>query len=149
MNKLWFCLLVFQLLPTEFLFGQKDIDYWFVVPAVTKNHGTNAPYANDGDSPSDFVITTYDLPATVTVTQPANDISLYPLTGFTPIVVNIAANSTYVLQLWSKNFNTIPAENQMRKNAENRPAYGSETVPMNKGIHITATNYIAVYYISR
>ena len=146
MNKLWFLLLALQLLPAELLFGQKDLDFWFVVPAVTRNHCNGAPYCNAGASPTKFIITTYELPATVTVTQPANDISLFPITGFTPIIINIPANSSYVLQLWSHNFSTIPSENQMRKNVENRPAYGSEATPMNKGIHITATNYIGVYY---
>jgi hypothetical protein len=146
MNRLWFLLLALQLLPAELLFGQKDLDFWFVVPAVTRNHCNGAPYCNTGASPTKFIITTYELPSTVTVTQPANDISLFPVTGFTPIIINIPANSSYVLQLWSHNFSAIPSEAQMRKNVENRPAYGSEATPMNKGIHITATNYIGVYY---
>ena len=79
------------------------------------------PKMSTGAAPTSFIITTYDLPATVTISEPANDISSFPATGFTPIVVNIPANSTQRVQLWSDNFNTIPAESQMRKNVQNRP----------------------------
>ena len=99
-----------------------------------------------GAAPTSFIITTYDLPATVTISEPTNDISTFPATGFTPIVVNIPANSTQRVQLWSDNFNTIPAESQMRKNVQNWPDPNDPKKFLNRGIHITATNYISVYY---
>jgi PKD repeat protein len=147
MKRLLFFIIIFQLSAISLIFGQQDRNFWFAAPAVTKNHCNGAPNCNTGDAPVKLIITTFDLPSTVTISQPANDISIYPLTGFTPIVLNIAANSTQQIVLWTDNFNVVPAENQMRKNVECRPAYGSETTPLNSGLNITATADIAVYYI--
>jgi PKD repeat protein len=147
MKRLVFSIIILQLSAIHLIFGQQDRNFWFAAPAVTKNHCSGAPGCNNGDAPVKFVITTFDLASTVTISQPANDISLYPVTGFTPIVLNIPKNSTREIVLWTDNFNIVPAENQMRKNVECRPAYGSEATPLNKGINIKATTDIAVYYI--
>jgi gliding motility-associated-like protein len=140
------CVFLFILLIYTESYAQKDTEFWFVAPAVSKNHCSGAPGCNSGDAPVSLIITTFDLAATVTISQPANDISIFPATGFTPIVVNIPANSTQRVQLWSDSFNSIPAETQMRKNVENRPDPNDPKKVSNKGIHIEATNMITVYY---
>ncbi|MBN2347697.1 MAG: gliding motility-associated C-terminal domain-containing protein [Bacteroidales bacterium] len=128
------------------LSAQKDTEFWFVAPAVSKNHCSGAPGCNTGAAPVSFIITTYDQPATVTISQPANELSALNPTGFAPIVINIPANSTHREELWSDNFESIPAESQMRKNVENWPDKTDPKLVQNKGIHITATNFISVYY---
>jgi len=139
-----FYLLLTILTSPLHLYAQKDTEFWFVAPAISENHCNGAPNCNTGAAPVSFVITTFDHVAIVTIEQPANDIDDYPVTGFTPIIDTIPAHSTRRIELWSDNFGSIPDETQMRKNVENRP--DDVTVRQRKGIHITSTNYITVYY---
>ncbi len=59
------------------LFAQQDTEFWFAAPEVA---------ASEGDSPIYLRFMTYDDPAQVTVSLPANG-------AFTPIVLNIPANN--------------------------------------------------------
>ncbi len=96
-------------------FTQTDTSFWFVAPDCTSSHA---------QSPNYFRITAQGLPATVTISQPANP-------SFTPIVVNIAANSVSTIDVTSR-LNMI----------ENAP-YNQV---LNYGIKISATNLITAYY---
>ncbi|MEI7662180.1 MAG: IgGFc-binding protein, partial [Bacteroidota bacterium] len=99
-------------------FAQTDTEFWFVAPEVSKNGGSNF------DIPIYLRITTFNDPATVTVSEPANG-------GFTPIVINIPANG----------FSTIDLSPFLDM-VENKPA---NTV-LNYGIHIVASAPVSIYY---
>ena len=70
-------LCVFAILFSHFCFSQIDTVFWFAAPEVS---------TSQGESPIFLRFLTYNNPATVTVSQPANG-------GFTPIVLNIPANN--------------------------------------------------------
>ncbi|MBS2099310.1 T9SS type B sorting domain-containing protein [Carboxylicivirga linearis] len=93
--------------------AQVGREFWFVAPDVTDRHG---------DEPLLMRVTTFDNPATVTITMPAN-------TGFSTISFNVPANSQYS-QLLNKN------------DIENAPANSVN----NKGIHIQSTEDVTIYY---
>ena len=65
--------------------AQKDVSFWFAAPS---------PSSGIGNSPVSLNITTYNDPATVTVTLPANG-------GFTPITVTLPPNSYQSINLSS------------------------------------------------
>lgn len=96
-------------------FAQTDTDFWFAAPAITAGH-ENTPIV--------FRITSYNSPAVVTITEPANP-------TFVPIVINLAANAT-ITQNITAFINSV----------ETKP---SATV-LNYGIHITSTANISAYY---
>jgi gliding motility-associated-like protein len=95
--------------------AQTDTEFWFVAPDCTSGHA---------ESPNYLRVTALTLPATVTVSQPANP-------SFVPITVNVAANSVTSINL-----------TPFLSNIENTPA----NQVLNKGLKITATNKITVYY---
>jgi gliding motility-associated-like protein len=100
--------------------AQTDTTFWFVAPDVV--YPANA--AANTEIPIFLRLTCQNAPATVTITQPAN-------IGFTPIVVNLAANAVTSVDL--TNF---------LSSIENQPA----NQVLNKGLLIKATNLITVYY---
>lgn len=108
-------LLLCSLLLHQKLYSQSGVEFWFVAPQVTSGHA---------DRPIALRVSSYGDPANVTVSQPAN-------TGFTPVVVSVAANSTVSVDL-TANIVSI----------ENSPA---DTV-LNYGLHILSTAKIACYY---
>jgi len=76
-------------------YAQIDQEFWFAPPDLTQ--GTQGEI-NGGafrDRPIRVVVSTLTDPAQVTILQPAN------LIGFTPIVINLAANSTQTVNLTS------------------------------------------------
>jgi len=96
-------------------YTQKDTSFWFVAPSASSGLG---------NSPISINITTYDDPASVTVSLPANG-------GFTPITVAVPANSyqsidltSFISQIASPSGNTIN----------------------NNGIEISSTALISVNY---
>lgn len=102
------------LLSTITTQAQVDRTFWFVAPEVTSGHG---------DAPIVLRITTFEDPASVTISIPANP-------GFAPINVNIPANTQYTHQF--ANLNDI----------ENRPA----ATVLNKGILLTSNQDVSAYY---
>ncbi len=96
-------------------FAQTDTEFWFAAPSITSGH-ENTPIV--------FRITSYDKPAIVTIQAPANSF-------FTPIVINLASNSTITQDLTAY-INAV----------ESRPS-GSV---LNTGIKITSTANISAYY---
>jgi gliding motility-associated-like protein len=110
--------LIFLVITTSFnLFAQKDTAFWFVAPEVTQ--GTL-----DYDRPVVFRFSTYESPAVITVSQPANP-------AFPPQVLNLPANTSGNLVLGTL-FNFV----------ENRPP----NQVLKKGFYISATNPISAYY---
>ncbi len=97
------------------LFAQQDTEFWFAAPEVA---------ASEGDSPIYLRFMTYDDPAQVTVSLPANG-------AFTPIVLNIPANNIDSINL-SPFLADIesPSANAVNDN----------------GIHIVTTNPVSAYY---
>ncbi len=80
----WFVMMLGVLLSSA-SFSQIDTLFWFASPEVS---------ASAGDSPIRLRFMTYENPATVTVSLPANS-------GFTPISISIPANSTSSVDLTS------------------------------------------------
>jgi gliding motility-associated-like protein len=96
-------------------FSQTDTEFWFAAPAITPGH-ENTPIV--------FRITSYNQPAVVTISEPANP-------SFSPIVINLNANST-ITQDITAFINSV----------ESKP---SGTV-LNYGIKISSTANISAYY---
>ena len=116
-------------------YSQVDNEFWFVVPELSHR-------GNTGGTPGTLRIATLELPATVTISMPANP--YHPVlnpTGFQDIVVNIAANSTAAVDL---SFLIDIATNPLNNRLENKPLTPSGI--NNFGLHITATNMITVYW---
>lgn len=95
--------------------SQIDTVFWFSAPEIS---------ASAGDSPVGFNFLTYANPATVTISQPANG-------GFTPIIVNIPANSTNSVDL-SVFFPNVESP-------------GANTIG-NNGFKISSTAKISAFY---
>jgi gliding motility-associated-like protein len=96
-------------------FSQTDTEFWFAAPAITPGH-ENTPIV--------FRITSYNQPTVVTISEPANP-------SFTPIVINLNANST-ITQDITAFINSV----------ESKP---SGTI-LNYGIKISSTANISAYY---
>ena len=101
--------------PFSDLYAQTGTNFWFVAPDVTHGHG---------DEPILIRLSTYNNPAQVTISMPANP-------SFTPITINILASSTHTEDLTT--FKNI---------IENQPA---DSV-LNKGILIESSAIITAYY---
>lgn len=139
-------LLIFFLLSFGHLRAQTDTEFWFVVPEVTIRHYF------PGGQPASFRLSTGLLPATVTISMPANryDPVTNP-TGFQDIVINMPANSFHIedVTCWIMNpCSPLPVPGSSNPSdvnlLENKPLNASG---INKfGIHITATNPITAYY---
>jgi PKD repeat protein len=108
------------LLPTLKSFSQTDVEFWFVAPEITYGH----PSSGGGGEPIYFRVSALELPSTVRIYQPANPAG-FDTTFYVPSNSTVSINATN----W---INDI----------ENEPI----SLVQNKGIHITATNLITVYY---
>ncbi len=116
-------------------FAQVDDDFWFVVPELSHR-------GNTGGTPGTLRIATMELPATVTISMPANAYNaiLNPA-GFQDIIIDIAGNSTAAVDLsYLIDIATNPANNRL----ENKPLTPDGINDF--GIHITATNMITAYW---
>ncbi len=113
--------LLAMLLLTQVLnsHSQTDTEFWFVAPEITIGHG-NYP----GGEPVYFRVSALELDATVRIYQPANNAGMD--TTFT-----VSARTTISIDAspWIDDL-------------ENRPG----GIVLYKGIHITSTNLITVYY---
>ncbi len=114
--KLLFFFLFF-LCRKEAIFAQKDTEFWFVAPEISQG-------SLNYDRPTVFRFSTYDGPATITISQPANP-------AFPVQTINVAANNTGVLE--------FPPFYDF---VENTPA---NTV-LDKGFLIESTAPISAYY---
>jgi PKD repeat protein len=115
----WFLLAILLLIQVFSSFGQTDVEFWFVAPEITIGHG-NFP----GGEPVYFRVSAMALDATVRIYQPANPAGL-------DTTFNVPANSTVSID-------ASPWINDL----ENKPG----GIVLDKGIHITSTNLITVYY---
>ena len=117
------------------LLAQVDTEFWFVVPELSHR-------GNTGGAPGSLRIATMELPATVTISMPANP--YHPVlnpNGFQDIVIDIAANSTAQVNLTSL---IDVAANPANDRLENKPLTADGINPF--GLHITATNMITAYW---
>ncbi len=99
------------------LSAQVDTEFWFAAPEISQDN-------SNFDRSIILRIATLGQAATITVSQPANG-------GFTPISVNVAANSTNNIDLTTW-IDII----------ENKPP----NTPLNYGLRITATADVSIYY---
>jgi len=100
-------------------FSQTDVEFWFVAPEITESHGIFP-----GGEPMYFRVSAMDLASTVRIHQPARPAGL-DTTFFVP------ANSTVSIDV-------TPFVNDLENDIYD--------TPLNKGVHITSTNLITVYY---
>lgn len=114
MRKICFFMLFFMFFILE-TYGQTDTSFWFAAPEITSSHG---------DRPIYLRITALAEDAVVTISQPAN-------ISFTPIIVNVAANT-------SQNVDLTSFIDALENNMEN--------VILQKGLYIRSTKFITVYY---
>jgi gliding motility-associated-like protein len=110
-----FVFMIALLLPVRQVFGQSGTEFWFVAPDLQVLHG---------DSPVFLRFSTFNSPATITISQPANP-------SFPVQVLNVNANSSLSADLTS-----------VLDLIENAPA---NTV-LKKGILIQSTAVISCYY---
>jgi gliding motility-associated-like protein len=110
-----YCTAVFLLLLSVHSYAQKDSLFWFAAPEVS---------SGAGDNPVFLRFLTYDDPAVITVTQPANG-------AFSPITVNLAANAV-------DSINLTAFLAQIESPAAN--------VIANTGLKITSTALISAFY---
>ncbi|WP_291721803.1 LamG-like jellyroll fold domain-containing protein [Bernardetia sp.] len=81
LGRLFFLLLL--CLSIKNLQAQSDTQFWFAAPDVTSSHS---------DGPIRIVVSAFDDPATVTVTQPSN-------LAFPTYIVNVAANTSQFIDI--------------------------------------------------
>jgi len=113
--RLRFIILLTAIFTSNALSAQIDTVFWFAAPEVS---------ASTGDSPIYLRFLTYDSPATVTVSQPANG-------SFTPVTLTIAANT-----IDSVNLTAFLA--QVESPAANAVS--------NNGLKIVSTSFISAFY---
>jgi PKD repeat protein len=120
-SKLISILLLF--LPVSLCFPQTDVEFWFAAPEVTASHCQAGTCP--GGEPVFFRVSALNLPSTVRIYQPA----LWPAGLDTTF--DVAANTTVSINAtaWLNDLENTPPG-----------------ITLSKGIHITSTNLITVYY---
>ncbi len=135
--KEWRILVVVYLITGNIsvVFPQVDNNFWFVVPELSHR-------GNTGGTPGTLRIATMELPATVTISMPANAYNavLNP-SGFQDIVLDIPGNSTAAVDL---SYLIDVAANPANDRLENKPLTPDGI--NNFGLHITSTNMITAYW---
>ena len=117
--------------------SQVDSEFWFVVPELSHR-------GNTGGTPGTLRIATMELPATVTVSMPANIYNeITNPDGFQEIVVEIPANGTAAVDLTHL---IDVAVNPLNNRLENKPLTPNGI--NNFGLNITSTNMITAFFIS-
>lgn len=111
--------IIFGFINISQLVAQIDRTFWFAAPDITSGHG---------DQPIVIRVTSFASPATVTISMPSN-------TLFTPIVLNVPANTTV-----SQDLTAFIAQIETPFDAGGPPA------AQNTGILIESTADIAAYY---
>jgi hypothetical protein len=119
MKKYLILFLVVVLSYPLVLFGQIDKTFWFVAPNVSAAHG---------DTPILFRFAAFNVASTVTISMPANP-------AFTPIVVNVPANSSVTQDLTAR-----------LAQVETPFDGGGSPTAQNTGILIQATEMVTAYY---
>ncbi|MFC2110852.1 HYR domain-containing protein [Bacteroidota bacterium] len=112
-----FVFVVFLIFANLMSFAQTDTEFWFAAPEVSTGNYSF-------DKPIYLRMSTSNQASTVIISQPANS-------SFTPLTINISANSASTVDLTTW-INSI----------ENKP---SNTIN-NKGLYISASTPISVYY---
>ena len=121
MTKRIYSILFFLLILSFRSYSQTDKEFWFVAPEVTSTHT---------DRPIYLRISAGAAAATVTIEMPADAASF---NGGSPLVVVVPSNTTY-----SQN---LTAWITQIENGE-----PTANITENKGLHITSTQDITVYY---
>ncbi|KPK83440.1 MAG: hypothetical protein AMS27_12845 [Bacteroides sp. SM23_62_1] len=104
--------------------AQTDTEFWFAAPEITASHCGGVPSTCPGGEPVFFRVSAMDLASTVRIYQPANPAGL-------DTTFNVPANSTVSINAsaWINDLENIPGG-----------------IVLNKGVRITSTNLITVYY---
>ena len=116
------------LLFFKITFGQTDTEFWFAVPQFAHQHGAADATFNKN---AYFRISTYGQAADVTIEQPAKG-------GFITRNIHINANS----------FQTVDVTTEIFASDVNNvlECYSATHAVQQKGIHITSTTPVNVYY---
>ena len=108
------CIMV-ALAMSVHLHAQIDNIFWFAAPEISPNHAHN---------PITFCFTSFNAPATVSISQPANP-------SFTPVTINLNPYSYYALDV---------------TNQESTVSTAPVNTVCNHGFKITSTANITTYY---
>jgi gliding motility-associated-like protein len=114
-NKFLILIIISIMLINVQIYSQIDNDFWFVAPDVDPCHG---------NTPIVFRVFTYDMPANVTLSQPANP-------SFTPMTAYIPAHDSHTFDLTSFISTTMCAP---------------ENTILNYGYNITSDSDVSAYY---
>lgn len=109
-------LLAISILLVQKSFSQTDTAFWFAAPDISSDYGYDRPIA--------FRVSSFQLYAVVTVSQPANP-------SFVPLTITLPPFSTQTFFLTTQ-INNIEC--------------GPGNVIQNRGLKITSNNKIAAYY---
>lgn len=115
-------LLMLLLLAVRPAQAQTDTEFWFAIPKLSQSHDW-------GNRKFFFRFATLNLPATITISMPANP-------AFEPMVFDVAANAALTVPLAAVNAGDVFF--QMWNENPNQV--------YNRGILITATNLITAYF---
>lgn len=130
-SLLWFTIYLFGL--SKPLLAQTDTEFWFVVPEISRSHyHSSTPI---GGIPAALKFSASNLPATITISMPADTEGNFPDFTF-----DIPAYGFYEFSLDS----WINAGSQDRDWLENKPLTPDGI--NNFGLHITSTAPITAYY---
>ncbi|MCX6181433.1 MAG: IgGFc-binding protein [Bacteroidetes bacterium] len=121
MIRVLYSILFFCVFLSVRSYGQTDKEFWFVAPEISNTHVDRPIYLRISAGANDAV---------VTIEQPAN-VALF--NSGVPMVINVPANTTYSQDL-------TPWINQIESGQP------TPDVIENKGLHITSTEDITVYY---
>ncbi len=115
----FFLLTAIMLMQVLSIHAQTDTEFWFVAPEITEGHGIFP-----GGEPVYFRVSALELDAEVRIYQPAN---------------NAGMDTTFMVPAKSTvSIDASPWINDL----ENKPG----DLVLNKGVHITSSNLITVYY---
>ncbi len=148
--------LVVSLLLLPFIgYCQTDTEFWFSAPEVNRYHsGGNAEWPTAGygnvGTPVYLHLTSFDKPANVTISMPANAANFH---GGIPITIAIPANTTQRIDLSPYVGDNVagitPAksmENRLKWTTSNLGGLTPYINKNNKGILIQSDNNITAYY---
>ena len=119
--KVFFIALLLLIVVIPSVQAQTDTRFWFAAPDVTAEHG---------DAPVRIVVSTFNAPAIVTVTQPAN-------LAFPTYIVNVPANSSQTID--------VEPSRALIETPYDTPAPATPLVS-STGLLIESTTKITAYY---
>ncbi|MEA2106253.1 MAG: IgGFc-binding protein [Bacteroidota bacterium] len=148
-NIVYLPILFFLVFFSKQGFAQKDTVFWFSAPETNRYHSQGGYTCEEiqNGTPVYLHLTTFDEPANVSISMPANP----NFNGGNPLVINIPANDTHREDLSSFIDDALviqwnSMENKLRWTTSDLVAARPYINRNNKGIKITSDEMITAYY---